>query len=131
MEPTRSSRCDERTAWSGEVRRGLVELAKQVRAVHHRGHELGLADDEVAFYDATVYNATGMLELGDETLKKIAHELVKAVRASASIDWTLTESVRADMRARIKRLLTQYDYLPDKEEQAIDLVLQQAEMFAI
>ena len=119
-----------RNLTTAEIIAQLVELAKQMRDAHARGVALGLADDEVAFYDAIVQNDAAVLELGDETLKKIAHELVRAVRESATIDWNLKESVRATMRARIKRLLTRYDYPPDKEERAIDLVLQQAELFA-
>jgi type I restriction enzyme R subunit len=68
--------------------------------------------------------------MGDDTLKEIARQLVMAVRESATIDWNLKDSVRAGMRAKIKRLLTRFDYPPDKEEAAIELVLQQAEMFA-
>ena len=69
-----------------------------------------------------------MLGLGRVGL--LAAELVKAVRESASIDWNLKGSVRAAMRVRVKRLLTKYDYPPDKEERAIELVLQQAELYA-
>ena len=64
-------------------------------------------------------------------LKKSAKKLVKAVRSSISIDWNMKESVRAEMRAKVKRLLTRYDYPPDKEVRAIDLVLEQAELVAI
>ena len=64
-------------------------------------------------------------------LKKIAKKLVKAVRSSISVDWNMKESVRAEMRAKVKRLLTRYDYPPDNEERAIDLVLEQAELVAI
>ena len=71
------------------------------------------------------------MELGDDTLKEIARQLVTAVQESASIDWNLKASVRAAMRAKVKRLLTRYDYPPDKEEAAIDLVLQQAELMAM
>lgn len=92
--------------------------------------QLGLADDEVAFYDAVCQNDAAVMELGDDILKKIARELVRAVRDSTTIDWNLKESVRASMRARIKRLLARYDYPPDKEERAIELVLQQAELWA-
>ena len=68
--------------------------------------------------------------MGDDTLKEIARQLVKAIRESATIDLNLKDSVRAGMRAKVKRLLTRFDYPPDKEEAAIELVLQQAEMFA-
>lgn len=87
-----------------------------------------MADDKVAFYDVIVQNDSAVLEMGDDTLRKIASELVRTVRESATIDWTLKESVRAKMRARVKFLLTKYDYPPDKEEKAIDLVLEQAEL---
>ncbi len=119
-----------RSLTTAEIIAELVELAKQMRNAQRRGELLGLAEDEVAFYDAIMQNDSAVLELGDETLKKIAHELVAAVRTSATIDWNLKESVRAEMRAKIKRLLTRYDYPPDKEERAIQLVLEQAEMFA-
>jgi type I restriction enzyme R subunit len=119
-----------RSLTTAEIIAELVELAKQMRDAQRRGELLGLADDEVAFYDAIMQNDSAVLELGDVTFKKIAHELVVAVRTSATIDWNLKESVRAEMRAKIKRLLTRYDYPPDKEERAIQLVLEQAEMFA-
>jgi type I restriction enzyme R subunit len=120
-----------RNLTTAEIIAELVELAKQMRDAHDRGDKLGLREDEIAFYDAVVQNDSAVLQMGDDTLKKIARELVKAVRDSAAIDWNLKESVRADMRAKIKRLLARYDYPPDKEEKAIDLVLEQAELFAI
>ncbi len=119
-----------RNLTTAEIIAQLVELAKQMRDAHQRGAELGLAEDEVAFYDAIVQNDSAVLEMGDEVLKTIAHELVRAVRESATIDWNLKESVRASMRAKIKRLLARYDYPPDKEARAIELVLEQAELFA-
>jgi type I restriction enzyme R subunit len=119
-----------RSLTTAQIIAELVELAKAMRDAHRRGEALGLKDDEVAFYDAIVQNDAAVLEMGDETLKEIARQLVKAVRESASIDWNLKDSVRAAMRAKVKRLLTRFDYPPDKEEAAIDLVLQQAEMFA-
>jgi len=120
-----------RNLTTAEIIAELVELAKQMRDAHDRGDKLGLQDDEIAFYDAVVQNDAAVLQMGDDTLKKIARELVKAVRDSAAIDWNLKESVRAEMRAKIKRLLARYDYPPDKEEKAIDLVLEQAELFAV
>jgi hypothetical protein len=71
-----------------------------------------------------------VLEMGDETLKTLARELVKAVRASATIDWNLKDSAKAAMRSKVRRLLARYDYPPDREEHAVELVLQQAELFA-
>ena len=66
----------------------------------------------------------------DETLKKISVDLVWAVQQSVTIDWSLKESVRAAMRAKVRRLLAKYGYPPDREERAVELVLQQAELFA-
>lgn len=108
----------------------LVQLAIQMREGSSRAEALGLNDAEVAFYDAVVQNDTAVLEMGDEVLRQIARELVTAVRESATIDWNLKESVRAMLRAKVRRLLAKYDYPPDKEERAIELVLEQAELFA-
>ncbi len=68
------------------------------------------------------------MELGDETLKAIACDLVKAVRKSVTIDWTVKESVRAKIRVMVKRILRKHGYPPDKQEQATVTVLQQAEV---
>ncbi len=119
-----------RSLTTAEIIAELVELAKRMRDAHQRAELLGLTEAEIAFYDAVVQNDSAVMQMGDDILKKIAHELVSAVRESVSIDWNLKESVRAAMRARIKRLLTKYDYPPDKEEKAIELVLQQAELYA-
>lgn len=119
-----------RSLTTAEIIAELVELAKAMRDAHQRGVELGLKDDEVAFYDAIISNDSAVLSLGDETLKKIARELVVAVRESATLDWNLKDSVRASMRAKVRRLLAKYDYPPDQEEIAIALVLEQAEHMA-
>jgi type I restriction enzyme R subunit len=115
---------------AAEVIAELVELAKQIRAEHDRGEKLGLRDDELAFYDAVCQNDSAVLELGDDTLKAIAHELVGIVRRNATVDWDKKEQVRASLRRHIRRLLTKYRYPPDKQESAILLVMQQAELFA-
>jgi type I restriction enzyme R subunit len=119
-----------RSLSTAEIIAELVELAKHMRDLHSRAATLGLSESEVAFYDAIVQNDSAVLQMGDDTLKKIATELVRAVQESATIDWNLKEGVRAAMRAKVKRLLTKYDYPPDKEERAIDLVIQQAELLA-
>jgi len=64
--------------------------------------------------------------LGDETLRQIARELVRAVRANIKIDWTLRENVQAEMRVIVKRILRKYGYPPDKQARAAELVLEQA-----
>lgn len=124
------NRYTNRSLTTAEIIAELVKLAKQMRDEKQRHEELGLREDEVAFYDAIVQSDSAVLELGDDVLKEIAQRLVKAVRESATIDWSLKESVRAKMRSKVRRLLARYDYPPDAEEKAIDLVLQQAELFA-
>lgn len=119
-----------RSLTTAEIIAELVKLAKQMRDDALRHEALGLAEDEIAFYDAIATSDAAVLELGDDTLKKIAHELVTAVRASATIDWNLKDSVRAAMRAKVRRLLAKYDYPPDHEDKAVELVLEQAELFA-
>jgi len=124
------NRYTNRALSTAEIIAALVELAKELRESKARAGELGLAEDELAFYDAVCQNDAAVLELGDDTLKAIAHALVKAVRESATIDWNLKESVQAGLRARVKRLLVRYRYPPDKEERAIELVLEQAQLLA-
>lgn len=85
---------------------------------------------EAAFCDAIVQNDAAILQMGDDVLKKIAVDLVYAVQQSVTIDWSLKESVRAAMRSKVRRRLAKYDYPPDHEEKAIELVLRQAELFA-
>lgn len=124
------NRYTNRSLTTAEIIAELVKLAKQMRDDQQRHDALGLREDEVAFYDAIVQNDAAVLELGDEVLKEIAQKLVKAVRESATIDWNLKDSVRATMRSKVRRLLARYDYPPDAEKKAIELVLEQAELFA-
>ena len=116
------------TIEAAQVIAELVELAKKIREEKERGKDMNLTEDEVAFYDALCENETAIKELGDDTLKKIAQELVTMLRKNTSIDWTLKESVRAKLRVYVKKLLNKYKYPPDKQEQATKTVLEQAEI---
>jgi len=113
---------------TAQVIEELIALAKEMREAGRRGEELGLSEDEIAFYDALETNDSAVAVLGDETLKLIARELVTAVRGSVTIDWTVRENVRAGMRVIIKRILRKYGYPPDKQARATELVLEQAEV---
>ena len=104
----------------------LIELAKKMREETKRGGDLGLSEDEIAFYDALEVNDSAVKVLGDETLKMIARELVQAVRNNVTIDWTLKESVQAKLRVMVKRVLRKHGYPPDKEKKATETVLEQA-----
>jgi type I restriction enzyme R subunit len=119
-----------RAVETAQVIEELIQLARDMKAAQARGESLGLNDDEVAFYDALETNDSAVLDLGDETLKKIARELVENVRRNVSIDWTVKEGVRAKLRVLVKRILRKYGYPPDKQEKAAETVLQQAELLS-
>src|SRR5207247_7988074 len=106
----------------------LIELAKQMREGQKRGKDLGLTDDEVAFYDALEVNDCAVKVLGEPTLKDIPRELVAHVRKSVTIDWTLRESAQAQIRVLVRRILRKYGYPPDKQEKATQTVLEQAKL---
>jgi len=108
----------------------LIELAKEMRQARNRGKELGLSEDELAFYDALEVNDSAVKILGDETLRTIAHELVTSIRQNVTIDWTVKESVRAKLRSTVKRLLRKYHYPPDKQEKAVQTIIEQAELLS-
>ena len=108
----------------------LIQLAKDMRSATARGDKLGLSDDELAFYDALETNDSAVKVLGEPTLKGIARELVATVRKNVTIDWTLRENVRAQLRVLVKRVLRKHGYPPDKQEAATQTVLQQAELFS-
>ena len=111
-----------------EVIEELIKLAKEIDAASKRGHDLGLTDDEVAFYDALAANESAVKAMGDEKLRVIAAELITQVRKSVTIDWTLRESARAKIRVMVKRILNKYGYPPDLQEEAVKTVLMQAEL---
>jgi len=106
----------------------LIDLAKERREARNRGEELGLSEEEVAFYDALEVNDSAVQVLGDETLRTIAQELVETVHRNTTIDWTVKEAVRAKLRTMVKRVLRKHGYPPDKQEKATRTVLEQAEL---
>lgn len=113
---------------AAQVIEELIQLAKEMHEAQQRGEDLGMTDDEIAFYDALEVNDSAVKVLGDETLKTIAHELVEAVRRSVTIDWAVRENARAQIRVIVKRILRKYGYPPDKQEKATQTVLEQAEV---
>lgn len=119
-----------RTIEAAQVIAELLELAKKIKLEKEKGHDLGLSEEEVAFYDALANNESAVRELGDETLKAMSRELVEMLRKNTTIDWTIKESVQAKLRVYIKRLLKKYKYPPDKQEGATKIVLEQAELLA-
>src|SRR5262249_36425875 len=112
---------------SAQVIEELIAMAQEFREAAFRGEKLGLNESELAFYDALADNESAVRELGDETLKKIALELTEKLRNSTTVDWQKRESVRARLRNLVRITLRRYKYPPDKQEEAIRLVLEQAE----
>ena len=115
---------------AAQVIEELIELARELREANARGEQLGLSEDELSFYDALEVNDSAVEVLGDDKLRDIARELVTTVRGNVTIDWTLRENVRANLRRLVKRVLRRYGYPPDKQEKATRLVLEQAEVLS-
>ncbi len=115
---------------TAQVIEELIQLAKEMRAAGARGEQLGLSEDEFAFYDALETNDSAVKVLGDDTLRAIARELVETVRRNVTIDWTIRENVRAHLRVLVKRILRKHGYPPDKQEKATQTVLEQAELLS-
>ena len=123
-------RYQNRTVETAQVIEELIELAQELREANARGEELGLSEEELAFYDALETNDSAVKVLGDDTLRTIARELVQTIRNHVTIDWTLRENVRANLRRLVRRILRRYGYPPDKQERATRTVLEQAEMLS-
>ena len=115
---------------TAQVIEELIALAKDMRAADARGEALELSEDELAFYDALEVNDSAVNILGEPTLKTIARELVETVKKNVTIDWTVRENVRAQLRVIVKRILRKYGYPPDKQEKATQTVLEQAEVLS-
>jgi type I restriction enzyme R subunit len=123
-------RYQNRAIETAQVIEELIALAKEMRQAGERGAELGLSEDELAFYDALETNDSAVAVLGDPVLREIARELADKVRANVTIDWTVRENVRAQLRVLVKRILRKHGYPPDKQEQATRTVLEQAEVLS-
>ncbi|MBI5499612.1 MAG: type I restriction endonuclease subunit R [Deltaproteobacteria bacterium] len=123
-------RYQNRAIEAAQVIEELIGLARQMREADRRGDALGLSQDELAFYDALETNDSAVKVLGDDTLRGIARELVASVRANVTIDWTLRENVRAQLRVLVKRILRKHGYPPDKQEKATQTVLEQAALLS-
>lgn len=106
----------------------LIKLAREMNKAQEEENDLGLNKDEVAFYDALGVNDAAVKVMGDEILKKIAVELTETIRNSTTIDWSSREDIKANIRVQVKRLLRKYDYPPDKQKEAIETVMEQAEL---
>ena len=123
-------RYQNRAIEAAQVIEELIKLARDMREANARGEQLGLSEDELAFYDALETNDSAVQVLGDNTLRAIARELVETVRRNVTIDWTLRENVRAHLRVLVHRILRKHGDPPDKQEKATLTVLEQAEVLS-
>lgn len=116
---------------AAQVIEELIAIAKEMQAAQARGEQLGLSEEETAFYDALGTNDSAVAVLGDETLRTIARELTETVRRNATIDWTVKDDVRANLRRLVRRVLRKHGYPPDKQDAAIRTVIAQAELLGL
>jgi type I restriction enzyme R subunit len=123
-------RYQNRAVETAQVIEELIALAKNLRLAAQRGENLGLNEDELAFYDALEVNDSAVRVLGDQSLRTIARELVENVRKNISLDWTQRDNVQAKLRVIVKRILKKHGYPPDMQERATQTVLEQAEVLS-
>ena len=119
-----------RTIEAAQVIEEMIAMAKDYESQATRGDELGLNNDEIAFYDALRQNESAIRELGDDVLKKIAIEITEKLRSSTTVDWQNRDSVRARLRNLVRRTLRRYKYPPDKTPEAVELIMEQANELA-
>jgi type I restriction enzyme R subunit len=113
-----------------EVIDELMKIARDIREGDSKQKELGLSDDELAFYDALSSNESSVQVLGDKQLAFIAHEVLESIRNNKAVDLFMKESTQAKLRIEVKKVLNKYHYPPDMQLVAVEKVLKQAELFA-
>ncbi len=115
---------------AAEVIEELIELSKEIQKMDKEPQEMGLSDFEYAFYTAIANNESARELMGKDKLRELAVVLFEKVKANASIDWTIKESIKAKLKVIVKRTLRQYGYPPDMQKLATETVLKQAELMA-
>ena len=122
------SKYQNRSIEAAQVIAELIEMAKEFKKDIEKTDELNLDPAENAFYDALSNNKSAEDLMGEEVLIEIAREVAEKLRQNVSVDWSVRESVRARLRLIVKNLLRKYKYPPDDQDEAVELVLSQAEM---
>jgi len=115
---------------AAEVIEELIELSKEIQKMDKEPQKMGLSDFEYAFYTAIANNDSARELMEKDKLRELAIVLFEKVKANASIDWTIKESVKAKLKVIVKRTLRQYGYPPDMQKLATETVLKQAELIA-
>lgn len=112
-----------------EVIEELMKMAQDISNAHKTGEEMGLSDEELAFYDALTRPEAVKDFYTNDQLIAITRELTEELRSSRTVDWEKKESARASMRKKVKRLLKKYKYPPEGMEDALRIVIEQCEMW--
>ena len=106
-----------------------MKAAEEIAALHQQGEQLGLSQEEMAFYDALTKPENIKDFYENEELIAMTRELTEMLRKNRTIDWQKKETARAGMRKMVKRLLKKYKYPPEQYENAIETVISQCEMW--
>ncbi|MCI6693865.1 MAG: type I restriction endonuclease subunit R [Clostridium sp.] len=115
---------------NAEVIEELIRMANELKEARAFEEDLGLTEDEIAFYDALTDDEIVKEVMSDETLKKIAQELSDIIRKQVNVDYNVRANLQAGMRSTIKRLLKKYDYPPKQARRALEIVMRQTELMS-
>lgn len=112
-----------------EVIEELKKMAAEIAAAVDSSNQLGLSVEEVAFYDALTKPQAVKDFYDNDQLVAITKELTEMLRSNRTVDWQKKETARAKMRSMVKRLLKKYKYPPEGQEEALETVISQCEMW--
>ena len=112
-----------------EVIEELRKMAQEIVAAVETGNQLGLTIEETAFYDALTKPQAVKDFYDNDQLVAITKELTEMLRVNKTVDWQKKETARAKMRSMVKRLLKKYKYPPEGQEEALQTVMSQCEMW--
>lgn len=113
-----------------EVIQELLKMAQEMMDAEQQGNDLGLSNEEKAFYDALTRPQAVKDFYSNDQLVSLTKELTDMLRKNRTIDWNRREAGRANMRRLVKRLLKHYKYPPEEAEDAMNVVLKQCEQWA-
>ena len=112
-----------------EVIEELKKMAAEIAAAAASSNQLGLSVEEIAFYDALTKPQAVKDFYDNDQLVAITKELTEMLRSNRTVDWQKKETARAKMRSMVKRLLKKYKYPPEGQEEALETVISQCEMW--
>jgi type I restriction enzyme R subunit len=124
-------RYQSRTIETTQVILELIELAKKMSEENKNDDSTGMTSDEIAFYDALAENKTARDVMGDVQLKKIAVRITQEIKKNLTVDWSIRDSVQAEMRTIVKKILRQEGYPPDDPKEpnnynkSVDIIMKQ------